>query len=146
MAKNKEAPLDEKIFTVPLRRKFTSSSRIALTNRTVITVKEFMKKNLHVKNVSISPKVNDSLWRSGAKIPLNKIKVKATVSDGTAHVRLLEETTIEEEKKKFLKEKETKGAPTEAKTEEKSDEKKQEKVENKPEGKPENETKTEEKE
>jgi hypothetical protein len=46
--------------------------------------------------------VNDALWKSGAKKPLARIRVKAAISeDGIVNGRLPEETTIEEEKKKF---------------------------------------------
>jgi len=104
MAK-KDAPAEEKIFTIPLRLSWKSSSRVEKTKKSVFAVKGFVKKHTHTSDVKISQKLNDVLWTSGAQKPLSRVSVKVNVQDGIANVRLPEETTLEEEKRKFLEEK-----------------------------------------
>ncbi|UCD03317.1 MAG: 60S ribosomal protein L31 [Candidatus Aenigmatarchaeota archaeon] len=133
---DKKAPAgEEKIFTIPLRRRWTHVTRIAKTKRSVSAVREYITRHSHAKDIKISQMLNDTLWARGAKNPLKSIKVKVNVVEGIANARLPEEITLEEEKKKFL---EKKGKDKEKEAEKKKEE------EPKPEGKS-KEEKTEEK-
>ncbi len=108
MADKKPPAAEEKIFTIPLRREYLLATRVQRTKKTVIGVKKYVLKHTHASEVKISQKLNDSLWTSGAKKPLRSIKVKVSVSEGIANTRLPEEITLEEEKQKFLAEKDKK--------------------------------------
>ncbi|MBN1896725.1 MAG: 60S ribosomal protein L31 [Candidatus Aenigmarchaeota archaeon] len=99
---------DEKIYNIPLRSSYKSGTRIERTKKSVKAVKEYVTKHTHTPEVRISEKLNTTLWSGGAKKPLHKITVKVTISEGTASVRLPDEITLAEEKKKFLDKKDEK--------------------------------------
>ena len=98
----------EKIYTIPLRKAYIKSPRIEKTKKSVKAVKTYVIKHTKIPNVKISEKLNSTLWSSGAKKPLHTIRVKVTITDDVASVRLPEEITFEEEKKKFLEKKDKK--------------------------------------
>ena len=141
---DKKAPVgEEKVYNIPLRRKFTPVARIFKTKKSVSAVREYIAKHTRATDIKISQQLNDKLWASGAKNPLKSVKVKVNVIEGIANARLPEEITLEEEKKKFQEKKDEK-KPEEKKeedTEVKKDEQpieapKEEKAEEKPEEKP----------
>jgi large subunit ribosomal protein L31e len=108
----KKVVSEEKIFTIPLRDAWMKSPRIQKANRSVSAVKAYVKKHTRATGVTVSQKLNDVIWGGGAKKPPHRIMVKVSVSEGVANVRLPEEITLEEEKKKFLeKKKEAEKAP-----------------------------------
>lgn len=111
MAKDKKPEItSEHVFTIPLRSEWSKARRIMRTKRSVSSVRLFIIKNTRAKSVKISTKLNETLWTGGAKNPPSKIRVKASVdSEGLASVKLPEEITLEEEKKKFLGKKKSKG-------------------------------------
>jgi large subunit ribosomal protein L31e len=139
MAK-KEAPatVDERVFTVPLRASWIGSTRVARTRKSVGAVRSFVTRHMRSENIKISRKLNSVLWGSGAKTPLSRIRVKATMdSSGLVSVRLPEEVTLEEEKKQFLeKAKKEEEEKKSGKPEERNEEAKAGKTEGKTEGKP----------
>jgi large subunit ribosomal protein L31e len=104
MAKDKKPEvLSEHVFTIPLRGDWKGARRVMRANRSVSKVRGFIMRNTRAKSVKISTKLNDSLWAGGAKRPPRSIRVKASVdSEGLASVKLPEEITLDEEKKKFL--------------------------------------------
>ncbi len=131
--KKKDAVSVEKVYTIPLRSAWKGATRVKKTKRSVSAVRQFVEKHTKAEDVKISEKLNSALWVSGAKKPLHKVMVKVNVSEGKASVRLPEEITLEEEKKRFLEEKKKKKAPEaeEPKAEEKKEEAPAEKPEEK---------------
>ena len=111
MAKDKKPePIAEHVYTIPLRSAWVGTRRTARTKKSVSTVRRFIERHMHAKTVKISAKVNEALWSSGAKKPLGKIRVKATLDvEGIASVKMPGEITLEEEKKKFLEKKKDEG-------------------------------------
>lgn len=116
MAKEKKPEItSEHVFTIPLRSAWSGSARVRRANRGVSAVRSFIMKNTRAKSVKMSTKLNESLWKGGAKRPPHSVRVKASVdTEGIASVKLPEEITLEEEKKKFLDEKKAKGKQGEA--------------------------------
>ena len=130
----KKPETTEKIYIIPLRRVWVDVPRVTKTRRSVSAVRDYVAKHTHASEVKISEKLNRTLWAGGAKKPLSKIRVKVVITEGAADVRLPEEITLEEEKKKFLeKAKEKKagkaGKEDAAKAEEKKEEAPAEKTE-----------------
>lgn len=118
---DKKAPVtEEKIYNIPLRKAFTPASRIEKTKKSVAAVRKYITRHTHASEVKISTNLNDMLWASGAKKPLKSITVKVNLVDGIANVRLPEEITLEEEKRKFKEDKDKKKEAE--KTEEKAPE------------------------
>ncbi|MCK4714387.1 MAG: 60S ribosomal protein L31 [Candidatus Aenigmarchaeota archaeon] len=108
MADKKALVTEEKIYNIPLRKAFTPASRIEKTKKSVAAVRKYITKHTHASEVKISTNLNDMLWASGAKKPLKSITVKVNLVDGIANVRLPEEITLEEEKRKFKEDKDKK--------------------------------------
>jgi large subunit ribosomal protein L31e len=97
----------EKIFTIPLRRDFLKAPKWKRTNRSVRTVKDFLKRHMKVEEVKLNAELNEALWEKGSKNPPSKIKVHSTVEEGVAWANLIEHkiTIPEKEDKEKKKEK-----------------------------------------
>lgn len=117
MAKEKKPEVtSEHVFTIPLRSEWSGARRTMRAKRSVSSVRSFIMKNTKASKVTISTKLNETLWTGGAKNPPSKIRVKASVdSEGLARVKLPEEITLEEEKKKFMDKKKSEGKAEEGK-------------------------------
>jgi len=110
MAKKQETP-EEKIYNIPLRSVWVETRRIARSKKAVSTVKKYIIRHMHAKDVKISQKLNESIWSHGAKKPPARVRVKASIgAEGKASVRLPEELSIDEEKRKVLEKKDEKPA------------------------------------
>jgi large subunit ribosomal protein L31e len=107
----------ERVFTVPLRREWLKQTRKQRSPRAVRAIQDFMVRHMHAKDVKISEKLNEAIWKRGTKKPPASIKVKAKrEKTGLVFARLPEEIELKKEEKKgklgVLKEKigEKKGA------------------------------------
>jgi large subunit ribosomal protein L31e len=98
----------EKIFTIPLRKDFLKAPKWKRTNRSVRTVKDFLKRHMKVEEVKLNAELNESLWERGSKSPPSKIKIHSTIKEGVAWANLVEHkiTIPEKEEKEKKKEKE----------------------------------------
>jgi large subunit ribosomal protein L31e len=105
MAEKKSEVTLERVYNIPLRRVWVKVSRITRANRSVSEVRNFVKRHTKAKEVKVSQNVNSLIWASGIKKPPGMITVKVKVEAGIASVRLPDEITLEEEKKKFLEKK-----------------------------------------
>ena len=79
---------EERVLTIPLRQKADRSAKNMRMNRSVREIKLFLAKHMKagLSDVSISPQLNESLWKSGYHNPPASIKVKAS-KDGEGKVR-----------------------------------------------------------
>ncbi|MFQ5647775.1 MAG: 50S ribosomal protein L31e [Candidatus Aenigmatarchaeota archaeon] len=117
--KKAEAGLEERIYTIPLRREWLKQTRVQRTNRAVHAIQTFLTRHMHASGVKISPRLNELVWKSGAKKPPARVRVKAKKdAEGVVTARLPEEieaAKVEEKKGrlKALKERAT-GKPAEA--------------------------------
>lgn len=139
MAKDKKPEsIAEHVYTIPLRSAWIGTERVNRAKKSVSTIRRFIERHMHAKTVKISTQVNDALWSSGAKKPLAKIRVKATLDvEGIASVMMPGEITLDDEKKKFLEKPPEAGkeGAEKAKDATKEPEKEAEKAESKPEEK-----------
>ena len=101
--------MEEKTFTINLRREFLKKPIYQRTKRALTAVKEFSLKHFKTKEVRIGPKLNEKLWEKGNRKPPAKIKIKGIVEDGIAYVEL---PGFNFEKTKPKEETKTKGKPT----------------------------------
>ncbi len=93
-------PSEEKLLTIPLRREWLKKPRVHRTQRSVIEIKSYLFKHMKATDVKMSELLNESLWKGGSKIPLNKVKLKASKDEkGVVTLMLPEEKIVVEEKK-----------------------------------------------
>lgn len=111
----------ERVYHVPLRKKFLKAARWRRTERAVKALREFLIRHMKSDKIKIDPETNKLLWQHGIKNPPHHLKVKALKEeDGTIRVELLVKKKKAEEKieKKEIKEKiEEKGGEEEGKKE-----------------------------
>ncbi len=65
----------ERVYNVPLRKKYQRAPRWKRTNRAVKALREFVLKNMKAKEVKIGKYSNLELWKHGIKNPPHHIKV-----------------------------------------------------------------------
>ena len=101
--------MEEKTFTINLRREFLKKPIYQRTKRALTAVKEFSLKHFKTKEVRIGPKLNEKLWEKGNRKPPAKIKIKGIVEEDIAYIEL---PGFNFEKTKPKEETKTKGKPT----------------------------------
>lgn len=73
-----EEIVDERIYTVPLRRVFWTGNRRKRANRAVRTLREFVSRHMKPEQLLIQPEVNERLWAHGIQNPPRKLRIRAT--------------------------------------------------------------------
>lgn len=100
----------ERVYNIPLRKKYQRAPRWKRTNRAVSALKEFVFKHMKAKEVKIGKHANLELWKHGGRNPPHHIKVNCKKNEeDVVTVELVgapEEKPKEEKKKKPKKEKE----------------------------------------
>ncbi len=76
MADKKETS-NERVYTIPLKRKVKKTAIYKRTPKAIKTIKEFLKKHMKSNEVKLSKELNETIWSRGIKHPPSKIKVKA---------------------------------------------------------------------
>lgn len=97
MAKEKEPKVElERIYTVPLRRKFLNTPRYKRVPKAIKALKEFLARHMKVserdtEKIKLDKYLNEKMWARGIRKPLGRIKVKARKYDnGNVIVELVE--------------------------------------------------------
>tara|TARA_Y100000034_G_scaffold136982_1_gene217920 strand:- start:1726 stop:2280 length:555 start_codon:yes stop_codon:yes gene_type:complete len=70
------APL-ERLYTVPLRKRFLKGPKYRRTRKAVIALREFIQKHMKSEDVRIGSHLNLEMWKHGKQNPPSRIKVKA---------------------------------------------------------------------
>ena len=97
----------ERVYNVPLRKKYLCAPNWKRTNRAVSALREFVKKHMKATEVKIGKYANLELWKHGIKNPPHHIKVNCKKDeDGIVRVELIG-APEEKPKKVAKKEKET---------------------------------------
>jgi len=65
----------ERVYNIPLRKKYQRAPRWKRTNRAVKAVREFVLKHMKAKEIKVGKYLNLGLWKHGAKNPPHHIKV-----------------------------------------------------------------------
>jgi large subunit ribosomal protein L31e len=90
-----EAPeeeiIDERIYTVPLRKAYWTGSRLRRSNRAVRILREFVERHMKPEELLIQPEVNERIWARGIQKPPRRIRIRATKNaDSVVRVYLAE--------------------------------------------------------
>lgn len=97
--------LEEKVFTIPLRKDWLKKSRVARTNRSVDAIRIFLSRHMKSDEIKLSPLLNESLWKRGAKKPPAFVKVKVAKDEKGKVTAMMPEERMEITEKKGLKHK-----------------------------------------
>ena len=120
----------ERVYNVPLRRRWVNVPKYKRAKKAVIALREFLMKHMKGKEVKLGKYVNEHLWKNGMKSPPHHVKVVVKKDDKGVVFAELEGAPVEEkkeEKKPEKKKEEKKPEKAERKEEEKA--KKEEKAE-----------------
>ncbi len=109
---------EEKIYTIPLRRKWLKVPIYKRSKKAITATKQFLFRHLK-KEVNIGPYLNEYIWKQGNRHPPGKVKVRIEEEKERLTAELInaprKETKIEEKedtikikKPGFLKKKEVK--------------------------------------
>jgi len=86
-----EEIIDERIYTVPLRKAYWSGSRLKRANRSVRILKEFVERHMKPEELLIQPEVNHEIWARGIQKPPRRLRIRATKNaDNLVRVYLAE--------------------------------------------------------
>jgi len=86
-----EEIIDERIYTVPLRKAYWTGSRLKRANRSVRILKEFVERHMKPEELLIQPEVNEEIWARGIQKPPRRLRIRATKNaDNLVRVYLAE--------------------------------------------------------
>ena len=86
-----EEIIDERIYTVPLRRAYWTGSRLRRSNRAVRILRKFVERHMKPEEIVISAEVNEKIWSRGIQKPPRRVRIRATKnSDNLVRVYLAE--------------------------------------------------------
>lgn len=86
-----EEIIDERIYTVPLRKAYWTGSRLKRANRSVRILKEFVERHMKPEDLLIQPEVNEIIWSRGIQKPPRRVRIRATKNaDNLVRVYLAE--------------------------------------------------------
>lgn len=71
---------EERIYNVPLAKKWAPAPKWNRTKKAVKILKEFVTRHMKPEVIYIDPEVNQRLWENGIKNPPRKIRVRVTKS------------------------------------------------------------------
>ncbi|MFX0107094.1 MAG: 50S ribosomal protein L31e [Candidatus Hodarchaeota archaeon] len=73
-----EEIIDERIYTVPLRKAYWTGSRLRRSNRAVRILREFIERHMKPEELVIQPEVNEKIWSRGIQKPPRRLRIRAT--------------------------------------------------------------------
>jgi len=86
-----EEIIDERIYTVPLRKAYWTGSRLRRANRSVRILREFVERHMKPEELLIQPEVNEKIWTRGITKPPRRVRIRATKNaDNLVRVYLAE--------------------------------------------------------
>ncbi len=86
-----EEIIDERIYTVPLRKAYWTGTRLRRSNRAVRILREFIERHMKPEELLIQPEVNERIWARGIQKPPRRVRIRATKnSDNLVRVYLAE--------------------------------------------------------
>ena len=97
--------LEEKVFTINLRKDWVKKPRVARANRSVDYIRLFLSKHMKTDEIKITQLLNESLWTRGAKKPPASVKLKVVKDDKGIVTAMMPEEKMEVTEKRGLKHK-----------------------------------------
>ncbi len=91
----------DRIYVIPLRKEWMKVSRSSRANRSISTIKNFVKRHTKSKVIKISHEVTEAVFKRNIKKPPAKIKVRIRGDENLINVDLfgIERKEIPEKKK-----------------------------------------------
>jgi len=86
--------MEERIYTIPLRRKVQTVPRWRRSEKAVRAVREFLARHMkaEIEKVRLDPSINEKIWERGSQKPPARIRVRAVkFDDGIVEAELIEE-------------------------------------------------------
>jgi large subunit ribosomal protein L31e len=71
----------ERVYNIPLRKKFLKVPRYRRTNKAAIALREFIVKHMKSEDVRIGKHLNQEVWKHGIKNPPHHVKVTIIKED-----------------------------------------------------------------
>jgi large subunit ribosomal protein L31e len=97
MAEEKTIVKDERVYVIPLRRRWLKVVKYQRGKKAVKAVREFIIKHMKSNDVKIGKYLNETLWERGIRKPPHKVKVRTWKEDDVVKVELID-APIEEKK------------------------------------------------
>ncbi len=86
-----EEIIDERIYTVPLRKAYWTGSRLRRSNKAIRVLRKFVERHMKPEEILIQPEVNERIWSRGIQKPPRRVRIRATKnSDNLVRVYLAE--------------------------------------------------------
>ncbi len=86
-----EEILEERIYVVPLAKKFIYTPRQKRAEKAIRILKKFVERHMKPERIIIDPEVNEKIWERGIQSPPRKIRVRVTKDkEGVVKVFLAE--------------------------------------------------------
>ncbi len=86
-----EEIVEERIYTVPLRKAYWTGSRLRRSKRAVRILREFVERHMKPEEMNIHPDVNERIWSRGIQKPPRRIRIRVTKNtDNLVRVYLAE--------------------------------------------------------
>ncbi|MHA2046085.1 MAG: 50S ribosomal protein L31e [Candidatus Thorarchaeota archaeon] len=73
-----EEIIDERIYTVPLRRAYWTGPRTRRSNKAVKVLRKFVERHMKPEEILIQPEVNERIWSRGIQKPPRRVRIRAT--------------------------------------------------------------------
>ena len=131
--------MEERIFTINLRKITLKSPRWEKSKRSVIAVKNFLKRHMKGDEVKIGKSITEEIWKRGNQNPPKNIRIHAILTEDEeskiVQAELIGVPFPEEKEKKKEKKKEEKPkeeVKKEGKPEQKPEEEEKEKIKEEP--------------
>ena len=125
--------MEEKVFTINLRKEALSAPRTRKSHRSSFIVREYLRKHMKADNIKIGASINKEIWARSIQNPPKKIKIKAIkVKDDDDNDVVKAEMWGHIFEEELTKEKPKKEEKKEDKTEKVEEEPKQEQPKEKP--------------
>lgn len=88
---DEEEVIEERIYVVPLAKKFIYSPRQKRAEKAIRVLKKFVKRHMKPERIIIEPEVNEKIWERGIQSPPRKIRIRVTKDkEGVVRVFLAE--------------------------------------------------------
>jgi len=119
--------MDERIYTINIRKAISKAPRWEKSKRSVALVKEFLKRHMKGDEVKIGKSITEEIWNRGNQNPPKNIRIHAIITEDGDEGKIVRAELLgvpfpEEKEKKKKEKKEEEKAGEEVKKEEKPEE------------------------
>ena len=99
--KDSKGPENERVITIPLRKKVLPVPRKKRANKACFEAKRFLLRHFkEAGDARLSDGISKAIWSSGIQNPPSRIKVMAGIADGIVRARLPDEQAYKKEEPK----------------------------------------------